>query len=165
MPGSGRKVNGVLMFVGEGPGRTEDQKGEPFVGRGGKVLDKFLGKAGISRDEVYITNIVKCRPPENRKPLPKEVATCTSNYLEKQVAILKPALICTLGATALEYFTGLKKMGDARGKLVKAKNGFWVFPTYHPASALRNGTHMRILGADIESVPKVLSGLRKQLTL
>ena len=89
--------------MGEGPGRNEDREGKPFVGAGGKLLDELLRNAGLDRDRVYITNIVKCRPPNNRKPEDDEVEICTSTYLERQLDLLKPLLVCTLGATALEY--------------------------------------------------------------
>jgi len=161
VPGSGLKQKGVLMFVGEGPGRNEDLTGEPFVGRGGKLLDGFLDGAGIKRSQVFVTNVVKCRPPENRKPFPEEVRTCTSNFLERQIEILEPKLICTLGATAMEYFTGEKKIGSFRGKVTKAKNGYSIYPLYHPASALRNKTHKATLEKDVMKIPKVLKRLKR----
>ncbi len=101
VPGSGNIENPSVVFIGEGPGKNEDLQGKPFVGRGGKLLDELLQVAGLERNQVYITNIVKCRPPKNRKPKPDEIVICTSNYLEKQLDILKPKIICTLGATAL----------------------------------------------------------------
>src|SRR5579864_7269178 len=108
VPGEGNIKDPEVVFVGEGPGRNEDLQGKPFVGSGGKLLDQLLNNASLERSQVYITNIVKCRPPKNRKPKPDEVETCTSNYLENQIEILQPRLICTLGAIALEYFTGEK---------------------------------------------------------
>ena len=158
VPGSGNVENPLVIFVGEGPGKNEDLQGKPFVGSGGKLLDQLLKNAGLERDQVYITNIVKCRPPKNRRPKPDEVETCTSHYLEKQIEILKPRLICTLGATALEYFTGEKKMGPNHGKLLKAKkSGIPLLPTYHPASVFRNGSFRALLQNDLKKIPEIIS--------
>jgi uracil-DNA glycosylase len=159
VPGAGSIENIDLMFIGEGPGRKEDQAGEPFVGAAGRVLNQMLSEAGLDRSKVYITNIVKCRPPKNRKPLSDEVSICTEHYLNRQIELLNPRLICTLGATALEYFTGEKKMGSARGKLTKSKEGKPVFPTYHPASVFRNRSLKSTLEQDIKNIQSVLSKL------
>jgi uracil-DNA glycosylase family 4 len=156
VPGSG-KINGLkLMIVGEGPGRNEDKAGEPFVGAGGKVLDSMLKKAGLKRSEVYITNIVKCRPPENRKPFDDEVETCTRHYLEKQIDLLGPKLICTLGATALEYFTDETNMAKNHGKLLNSKGGLAIFATYHPAAVFRSSSLRKVLEDDIKKIPSIL---------
>ena len=157
VPGSGNVENPQVVFVGEGPGRNEDLQGKPFVGSGGKLLDQLLNNASLERSQVYITNIVKCRPPKNRKPKPDEVETCTSNYLEKQIELLRPKLICTLGATALEYFTGEKKMGDNHGKLFVAKlSGLPLLATYHPASVFRNGSLRALLQDDLKKIPELI---------
>lgn len=157
VPGSGNTGDPLVVFVGEGPGRTEDLKGKPFVGSGGKLLDNLLESAGLDRDQVYITNIVKCRPPKNRKPKPDEVDTCTSNYLDKQIEILKPKLICTLGATALEYFTGEKKMWSNHGKILKArKSQVQLLATYHPASVFRNRSLKKLLEDDLKKIPALI---------
>jgi uracil-DNA glycosylase len=158
VPGSGNLKNPLVIFVGEGPGRNEDLHGKPFVGSGGKLLDQLLMTAGLARDQVYITNIVKCRPPKNRKPKPDEIKICTSNYLDKQIEILAPKLICTLGATALEYFTGEKKMGPNHGKLTVAhKSGLPLLATYHPASVFRNRSLKDLLEADLKKIPKIIN--------
>ncbi len=162
VPGSGRIKGLEIMFVGEGPGRSEDMQGEPFVGAGGKLLDSLLEQAGLNRSEVYITNIVKCRPPDNRKPLDDEIETCTSAYLEDQIRLLRPKIICTLGATALEYFTGEKSMGAAHGKLVRRKDGKVIFPTYHPAAVFRNQSLKAVLGEDIKKIPSMLKEIKKE---
>ena len=162
VPGSGPIHNLELMLVGEGPGRNEDLQGEPFVGAGGKLLDSILSLAGLGRSQVFITNVVKCRPPENRKPFEDEVGICTSNYLERQIDLLKPKLICTLGATALEYFTGEKSMGAARGKLTKTKNGVPLFPTYHPAAILRNPSLKPLLEEDVRKIHPILKQLKEE---
>jgi uracil-DNA glycosylase len=156
VPGSGNIENPNVVFVGEGPGKNEDLQGKPFVGIGGKLLDELLQSAGLERNQVYITNIVKCRPPKNRRPKPDEIEICTSNYLENQLAILKPKIICTLGATALEYFTGEKKMGTNHGKLVHSqKSEIPVLPTYHPASIFRNRSLKMLLEADLKRVSEI----------
>lgn len=161
VPGSGNVENPLVMFVGEAPGRREDLEGKPFVGAGGKLLDELLSNAGLERSQVYITNIVKCRPPSNRKPKPDEVEICTSNYLENQIEILKPALITTLGATALEYFTGEKKMGPNHGKILKAgKSGIPVLATYHPASVFRNRSLKDLLQSDLKMIPTIIDRSR-----
>ncbi len=163
VPGSGNIEDPSVVFVGEGPGRNEDLKGEPFVGSGGKLLDELLKNAGLDRKRVYITNIVKCRPPKNRKPKPDEIQTCTSTYLEKQIEILKPKLICSLGATALQYFTGEKKMGSNHGKLLKAlKSDIPVLATYHPASVFRNRSLKNLLQSDLIKI-RDLTGQKEAL--
>jgi uracil-DNA glycosylase family 4 len=164
VPGSGNTKDPLVVFVGEAPGRNEDIKGKPFVGSGGRLLDELLKNAGLERDQIYITNIVKCRPPKNRKPKPDEVETCTSNYLENQIEILQPRLICTLGATALEYFTGEKVMGSNHGKLLKTrKSGIPLLATYHPASVFRNRSFKNLLAEDIKKIPKIIESDRAQL--
>lgn len=161
VPGAGRVESLKLMLVGEAPGRNEDLAGKPFVGAGGKLLDSLLHEAGIERSDIYITNIVKCRPPENRKPLYDEIDTCTKNYLASQVELLKPELICTLGTTALEYFTGDKVMGKARGRLIRTDKGTLVLPTYHPASVFRNRSFRTLLLQDLKKVKSVLEEIEK----
>jgi uracil-DNA glycosylase family 4 len=161
VPGSGRIFDLEVMFVGEAPGRNEDLQGEPFVGAGGKLLDSILGLARLSRENVFITNVVKCRPPMNRKPFNDEIEICTTNYLEVQIDYLKPRLICTLGATALEYFTGEKKMGPSRGKLTSTKKGVPLLPTYHPASIFRNASHRALLEEDVKKIPSILKELKE----
>lgn len=158
VPGSGNIENPAIVFVGEGPGKNEDLQGKPFVGRGGKLLDELLQSAGLERNQVYITNIVKCRPPKNRKPKPDEIGICTSNYLENQLDILKPKIITTLGATALEYFTGEKKMWANHGRIsYSRKSGIPILPTYHPASIFRNRSLKDILQDDLKKVSKIAS--------
>lgn len=159
VPGDGRIEGLDLMIVGEAPGRNEDLQGKPFVGAGGKLLDTLLESCGLKRNQVYITNIVKCRPPNNRKPEKDEVTICTSNYLERQIELLRPKLICTLGATALEYFTGEKVMGKFHGKVMTNLKGQKIFPTYHPASVFRNRSFRALLEADLKEIPGVLRDL------
>ncbi len=162
VPGTGKVKKLELMLVGEAPGRNEDKEGKPFVGAGGRVLDSMLKEAGLKRSDVYITNIVKCRPPENRKPFDDEVETCTSHYLENQIELLKPKLICALGATALEYFTNQTNMGENHGKLLSSFSGLAIFSTYHPAAVLRNNSLRQVLQEDIKKIPPILKQLKEE---
>ena len=125
------------MLVGEGPGATEDATGRPFVGQAGKLLDDILEAIDLPRETGYITNVVKCRPPQNRKPLPDEVAACIP-YLYRQVELIKPKVMLALGGTAGEALLGVKtSLGELRGK-VHRFNGVPLVVTYHPAALLRN---------------------------
>jgi uracil-DNA glycosylase len=163
VPGDGPIHNLDVMIVGEAPGRNEDLAGKPFVGSGGKLLDSILKEAGLNRSEVYVTNIVKCRPPKNRKPKNDEIEMCTSNYLENQIDLLKPKLICTLGATALHYFTGETHMGESHGKLVRSKrNGYAIFPTYHPAAIFRSRPLKEVLQKDVRRIPSILKKIKDE---
>ena len=132
-------VDAQIFFIGEGPGETEDQTGRPFVGRAGELLNKMIGGMGVAREQVYIANIVKCRPPGNRVPAPDEVATCTP-YLERQLEIIRPRVIVTLGLPATQYMLQTKlSMGRLRGQWQNWR-GIKLMPTYHPAYVLRNPT-------------------------
>jgi len=153
VPGEGNS-NADLLFVGEGPGRSEDEQGRPFVGSAGKVLSKLLDSIGLSREEVFITNVVKCRPPENRKPQVDEVTKCRS-YLEKQIETIRPKLICVLGATALEALIGESNLSTQHGKLIN-RRGLKMFVMYHPASALYNNKMEAVMMEDIRSLLGVL---------
>lgn len=136
-----------LMFIGEAPGHDEDMQGIPFVGRAGQLLDKILEAAGIPRDDVYIGNILKCRPPNNRTPMANEIDAC-SPYLAKQLEIIKPAVVCTLGLPATTTLLGVKgSMGSLRGKIYQYGD-IKVIPTYHPAAALRDPNYKRPLLED-----------------
>lgn len=140
--------NATLMFIGEAPGREEDLQGKPFVGRSGKLLDKILDALGTKRGDAFITNIVKCRPPNNRKPLPAEM-TISRPLLFEQIKIIRPRIICTLGAAALEGLLEKEvKITAMRGKKIDW-NGLIVVPAYHPAFILRNPKELKTLIADI----------------
>jgi DNA polymerase len=133
-------VDAKIFFIGEGPGETEDQKGRPFVGRAGELLNKMIAGMGLRREQVYIANIVKCRPPGNRVPAPDEVATCTP-YLERQLEIIRPSAIVTLGLPATQYMLQTKtSMGRLRGQWHNWR-GIKLMPTYHPAYVLRNPSY------------------------
>lgn len=142
-----------LMFIGEGPGQDEDRLGKPFVGRSGKLLDKIFDCAGMARAEVFISNVVKCRPPNNRKPLENEVDICTNLLLFNQIKIIRPKIICTLGATALQGLLNdyQIKISTVRGKPIVGKNlsNIIIMPTYHPAYILRNPKELNSLFDDI----------------
>jgi uracil-DNA glycosylase len=132
-------VDAKIFFIGEGPGETEDRTGRPFVGRAGELLNKMIAGMGLAREQVYIANIVKCRPPNNRVPAPDEVATCTP-YLERQLEIIRPSAIVTLGLPSTQYMLQTKlSMGRLRGQF-HAWRGIPLMPTYHPAYVLRNPT-------------------------
>ena len=136
VPGVGNP-NAKMVLVGEGPGATEDAQGLPFVGQAGTLLNGILEAIEVPRDSVYITNIVKCRPPQNRKPLPDEIAACIP-YLHRQLEIIRPKVIVALGSTAAEAMLGVRKsLGELRGK-VHTYNGIPLIVTYHPAALLRN---------------------------
>lgn len=141
-----------LMFVGEGPGRDEDKQGEPFVGRAGKLLTKIIEAMGLSRSDVYISNTVKCRPPENRTPLPEESETCINKILLHEIKIIQPAIICTLGATATKALLGPDtKISQIRGEFIPWKKSK-IIPTYHPAYLLRNPDAKRFVWEDMKKV-------------
>ncbi|MDB6021970.1 MAG: phage polymerase-related protein [Pedosphaera sp.] len=131
VPGEG-KATAKVMIIGEAPGRQEDQTGRPFVGNSGKFLDQVLAGSGFSRADFFITNIVKCRPPANRTPRTKEVDTCTSLYLVRQIALINPALIMLLGGVAVKKMLGLKTVEEARGRIIQHDGGRYL-ATYHPA--------------------------------
>jgi uracil-DNA glycosylase len=157
VPGEGN-INAKLVFVGEAPGATEDQTGRPFVGRAGKLLDVMLGKIGMKREDVWIGNIIKHRPPENRDPLPDEIAVC-EGYLAMQLRAIKPLLIVTLGRFSMNYFFPEGKISRDRGRMIRVKD-FNVFPVFHPAAALRNPTMMREFTEDFLKIPTVLQQIQ-----
>lgn len=146
-----------LMFIGEGPGAEEDKQGRPFVGRSGKLLTATLEKLGISRADVFISNVVKCRPPENRKPLPLESKTCKNLLLLNQIKIIRPKVICALGATAVEGL--LEKsipMNKLRGQKLEYESSMLI-PTYHPAYILRNPPAFKDFFSDIKFAIEIAS--------
>ena len=131
VPGDG-KVSARVMLIGEGPGREEDESGHPFVGAAGRYLDHVLEGTGIERGDLFITNIVKCRPPGNRAPKTGEVETCTSNYLFEQIDLINPQLIMLLGGVAAKKLLGLKSINEARGRLIEHEGRQYIVG-YHPA--------------------------------
>ena len=148
--GIGNK-NADIMFIGEGPGADEDKQGIPFVGKAGQLMDKALQGLGINRDELYIANIVKCRPPQNRVP-EKDEATACMNYLRNQVILVKPKIIVLLGSTALKNILGENhSITMERGKWIEHK-GIKYMPTWHPAALLRDETKKIQFWQDLKKV-------------
>jgi uracil-DNA glycosylase len=156
--GSGN-ANADLMFVGEAPGMHEDLQGLPFVGRAGKLLDQLLGEVGLQRSDVFITNVLLCRPPGNRDPQPEEIDTCKP-YLHRKIELIEPKVICTLGNFATKLLTrsqrgitgvhGRPQVHELGGRTVR------VFPIYHPAAALRSTRTLEELRADFAKLPALL---------
>jgi uracil-DNA glycosylase len=149
VPGEGQ-LSARIMFIGEAPGRSEDEKGRPFVGAAGRILDELLKKAGIERSEVFITNIVKCRPPNNRVPKEDELTACRP-YLDRQIALIKPKVICILGRTAYSSLLGGSSITANRGKIVE-RAGQKYFLTFHPAAVIYNKGLLSALEADLKKL-------------
>jgi len=156
VPGEG-SYETPLAFVGEAPGATEDETGRPFVGRAGKLLELLLKKIGYTREQVWIGNVIKHRPPDNRDPLPDEIKAC-EGYLTMQLKIINPKLVVTLGRYAMSYFYPIGKISQDRGNVINTKL-FKVYPVYHPAAALRNPTMMKGLQEDFMRIPQVLKSV------
>ena len=157
VPGEG-SPDADLMIIGEGPGAQEDLLGRPFVGRAGQFLDELLGYIGLKREDVFIANMVKCRPPENRDSLPAEVSAC-NKYLERQIELLDPLLIVTLGRVSLARFFPGESMTRARGK-VREKDGRFIYPVMHPAAALYRQEVRPGIIEDFKAIPGVLDDIR-----
>lgn len=147
-----------IMFIGEAPGFHEDQQMRPFVGRAGKLLDELLMSIKLPRESVYITNIVKRRPPQNRDPLPEEIAAYRP-YLKKQIQIIKPQVIATLGRFSMNYFLPTTRISQDHGKLFHLKS-IYIYPLYHPAAALRSTSVMEALKKDFQKLPLVLKKVK-----
>lgn len=147
-----------IMLIGEGPGKDEDQAGIPFVGRAGQLLNKILAAAEIERNEAYIGNVVKCRPPGNRLPNPDEVKACR-NFLEAQIRLIKPDIIVCLGALASQTVIDARaRIGQVRGKWL-VRNGIKIMATYHPAALLRNESYKRPVWEDFKQIRDELKKL------
>ncbi len=145
-----------VMFIGEAPGVNEDRLRRPFVGRGGQLLDNMIRDLGWKREETYITNIVKRRPPENRDPLPAEIEAYKP-YLTRQIEVIDPDLIVTLGRFSMNYFLPEAKITRDHGRPLSI-DGRIIFPVYHPAAALRSTQMMETLRGDFKKIPSVLAG-------
>jgi uracil-DNA glycosylase len=160
VPGEGSRAT-ELMFVGEGPGRDEDAAGRPFVGRAGQLLTKIIEAMHYKREEVYIANVVKCRPPENRTPLPAEIEACRP-YLLRQVELVAPRVIVTLGKTATDFFVpGRMSMGERRGRFAEFR-GVKIMPTYHPSYLVRNEGNRELKRQVWDDMQKVMELLGKK---
>ena len=154
VPGDG-PVDAPILFIGEAPGFHEDRGGRPFIGAAGKFLDDLLASIGMDRSQVFVTNVVKCRPPGNRDPLPDEIKTCTSNYLDRQIALINPRMIVTLGRFSMEqYFPG-ERISRIHGQ-PKREHGRIYFPMYHPAAALHQPKWLEDVKADMLKIPALL---------
>ena len=162
VPGEG-PVSARIMFVGEAPGKNEDTKGAPFVGRAGSILDGLLAEIGIARDEVFITNIVKCRPPKNRDPSPEEIEACRP-YLDDQLSLIRPMVIVPLGRFAMRWV--LESYGIAPGPISEVHGKIYriltitgeriIIPVYHPAATIYRPAYREMLAADFKTIRAVL---------
>ncbi|HWQ06748.1 MAG TPA: uracil-DNA glycosylase [Feifaniaceae bacterium] len=142
-----------ILFVGEGPGGDEDRLGRPFVGKAGQLLDRMIAAIDMKREDLYITNVVKCRPPGNRTPQEEEAQACLP-ILRKQYALIRPKIVVCLGATAAKYvYAPEARITRDRGKWIE-KNGVWFLPTYHPAALLRDETKKRDVWEDLQAIAK-----------
>lgn len=164
VPGAG-SADAEILFIGEAPGKKEDELGVPFVGAAGKFLDEMLGTIKLKRDEVYIANVCKCRPPNNRDPLPEEVKLCWPWLLE-QIKIIQPKLIVTLGRHSMERFLPNQKISMIHGHAMRRDIeglGSQVFYTlYHPAAALYNGGMREVLIKDFKRIPKIIAKIKSE---
>ena len=160
VPGEG-PVNAEIMFIGEAPGFNEDQQGRPFVGPAGKLLEELLAELNLSRDDVWIGNVVKCRPPQNRDPRPEEIAAC-AGYLERQIELLQPKLIATLGRYSMEKFFPGAKITRVHGQ-ARREGPRVLIPLFHPAYILRNMNALPDAKRDMRKIPRLLARLEQVL--
>jgi DNA polymerase len=160
VPGEGPATS-EIMFIGEGPGMNENEQGRPFVGQAGKFLDELLAQAGVTRKDVWIGNVVKCRPPENRDPLPDELTAC-NEYLERQIQAIDPKIIITLGRFSMYKFIPGAKISQVHGEMRKIGNRFMI-PMFHPAAALHQAALKPAILADFAKLPQLLEVARKEL--
>jgi len=157
VPGEGAE-NADIIFIGEAPGWHEDQQGRPFVGQAGQFLDRLLASINLNRQQVYIANVIKCRPPDNRDPLPTEIQNCRQ-WLDSQIAIIKPKMIVTLGRYSMAmYFPG-KSISKIHGTAVKSDNVIY-YAMYHPAAALHQQSLRQAIEADMLKIPRLLAEAR-----
>lgn len=157
VPGEGRS-NSEIMFIGEGPGFHENELGRPFVGQAGKFLDELLEVAGYKREEVFITNVVKCRPPGNRDPLPEELLACAT-YLDHQIEVLNPCVIVTLGRISMGKFLPNARISEIHGRATWVKERL-IVPMYHPAAALHQPSLKPVVIDDFKRLPQAIQWAR-----
>ena len=162
VPGEG-PLPAEIMFIGEAPGFHEDRQGTPFIGAAGQFLNELLHGIGLDRSQVYITNVVKHRPPGNRDPLPDEIAACRP-YLDRQIALVRPKLIVTLGRFSMARWFAGQRISQIHGQPKKA-DGMIVVPMYHPAAALHQGALRATIEADFLKLPRILAEMRQQLAV
>ena len=158
VPGDG-DLHADLLFMGEAPGFHEDRQGRPFVGQAGRLLDQLLTEIGLSRADVFVANMVKCRPPNNRDPEPTETATCRP-FLDEQIGGIRPKLIVTLGRIATQAFLPGATISRTHGKAARA-GAFLIYPVYHPAAALRQGSLLRVLREDFRRIPELVAAAER----
>jgi uracil-DNA glycosylase len=148
-----------LLFVGEAPGFHEDQQGVPFVGQAGKLLDKLLGEIGLQRSDIYIANVLKCRPPQNRDPLPEEIAACES-HLFHQIELIQPKLVATLGNFATKLLSGqplgITRVHGREQEVLLGRSRVLLYPLYHPAAALYTPSMLKVLSEDFARIPALI---------
>lgn len=161
VPGEGNP-DADIMFIGEAPGKNEDLQGVPFIGAAGRFLSQMLATIGLKREDIYITNVVKYRPPDNRDPLPAEIEACRQ-WLHEQIKIIKPKIIVTLGRHAMEHFVPGKKISEVHGQIYRCTfpdiDEQVFFALYHPAAALYNGGMRQTLIDDFKKIPEILKTL------
>jgi DNA polymerase len=160
VPGEG-PATAEIMLIGEGPGYNEDQQGRPFVGQAGQFLNELLAQAGLKRSDVWIGNVVKCRPPNNRDPMPDELAAC-NEYLERQIAAINPKIIITLGRFSMGKYMPGAKISQVHGQMRRVGNRF-VIAMFHPAAALHQAALKPSIMADFAKLPQLLDVARKEL--
>jgi uracil-DNA glycosylase family 4 len=154
VPGEGPE-NANILFIGEAPGWHEDQQGRPFVGPAGQFLEQLLASIGLKREQVYIANVIKCRPPGNRDPLPGEIQAC-SKWLNQQIELIKPRMIVTLGRHSMTRYFPNESIGKIHGKSRKHDNVIY-FAMYHPAAALHQGNLRKVIEEDMLKIPHLLA--------
>lgn len=154
VPGEGSE-DAEVLFIGEAPGWYEDQQGRPFVGPAGGFLDELLSSVGLSRKQVYIANVIKCRPPGNRDPLPDEIQVCCK-WLDRQIEIIQPRMIVTLGRYSLARYFPQESIGKIHGK-ARRRDGVIYYPMYHPAAALHQGSLRQTIENDMARIPEMLA--------
>lgn len=155
VPGTGNP-HAEVLFIGEGPGQNEDVQGKPFVGEAGKFLEEMLSLINLKREDIFIANVVKCRPPHNRDPLDEEVDVCVRNYLLAQIRMIKPKLIVTLGRHSMKvFFPQIKSISSVHGKAYK-KAGQVYLILYHPAAALYQRSLFEQMKEDFKQIPEIL---------
>jgi uracil-DNA glycosylase len=154
VPGEGAE-NAAIMFIGEAPGYNEDQQGRPFVGQAGKFLEELLASINLKRQQVFIANVIKCRPPDNRDPLPTEIQTCR-HWLQRQIEIIHPRMIVTLGRYSMAMFFPGKSISKIHGTALRQDDTIY-FAMYHPAAALHQGNLRQTIEQDMLKIPGILA--------
>ncbi|MEN6409346.1 MAG: uracil-DNA glycosylase [Anaerolineaceae bacterium] len=159
VPGEG-PATAEIMLIGEGPGYYENEQGRPFVGASGKFLEELLGSIGMKREDVFICNVVKCRPPDNRDPLPEEILAC-KGYLERQIEIIHPRVVVTLGRFSMAHFLPMARISSVHGQAFPV-NGKLVVPMYHPAAALHQPALRTTIVRDFSHLPELITKMKQE---